>query len=285
MKKLFLIFFLFNILPLWMIGMTGDSLNYLTAKDTVFLNMGLYQEKIFQHKLAKKQTLFSLAQFYGLNLTELYAYNPALKNRIPSIGQVIRIPIPNKAILRYKPADYHPYLYVPVCYKVKKGDTMFRISRYFFRMPMDTILSRNGLSSFDLKMGQIVLIGWMKITGIPDDIREITGGPLQKLNKTYKRKFIRESYFKKEREHQGVAFWQKDMSLQTDFYALHRKAPLNSIISVTNPMKKRTVFVKVIGKIPDSAYRNDVVVVLSPTEAKILGAKDSRFFVKVKYLR
>ena len=58
-----------------------------------------------------------------------------------------------------------------------------------------------------------------------------------------------------------------------------------TIIEVLNPMTNRTVYVKVIGKIPDTAYRDEVAVILSPLAAKLLGAIDPRFFVKVKYHR
>jgi len=66
---------------------TGDDTYYLLPKDSIFLNVGILSEKIFQHKLAPGQTLFSLANFYGLTLTELYFYNPELKNNAYNIGQ------------------------------------------------------------------------------------------------------------------------------------------------------------------------------------------------------
>ncbi|MFM9948035.1 MAG: peptidoglycan-binding protein, partial [Saprospiraceae bacterium] len=58
----------------------------------------------------------------------------------------------------------------------------------------------------------------------------------------------------------------------------------NSIVSVTNPMSKRTVHAKVVGRIPDSAYGDDIIIVLSPLAAKMLNARDPRFFVRVKYV-
>ena len=52
---------------------------------------------------------------------------------------------------------------------------------------------------------------------------------------------------------------------------------------LTNPLKKKTVYAKVIARIPDQAYGDDIVVVLSPSVAKLLGAKDPKFFVELKY--
>jgi LysM repeat protein len=262
---------------------TGDSLYYLLPQDSVILTMGNYGEKLFSHKMEKGQTLYSLASFYGLTIEELYYYNPGVKEVSVKLHQGISIPIPNRAISRYLPEFHVPNEYIQVYYTVKKGDTMYRISKQFFRIPIDTLMERNNLTTNQLKTGQLLKIGWININGIPEDYRQITGGPMAKRNFAMKKVYLREANGKKEKAQQGVAFWQKNSKEEADFYALHRKAPINSVIAVENPMTKRTVYVKVIGRIPDAAYGYDVVVVLSPLMAKLLGAKDPRFFVHVNY--
>ncbi|MCB0653001.1 MAG: LysM peptidoglycan-binding domain-containing protein [Saprospiraceae bacterium] len=262
---------------------TGDSLYYLLPKDSIILTIDNDGEKIFNHKIEKKQTLYSLAYFYGLSVEELYYYNPGLKEATVKIHQGIRVPIPNRAITRYLPQDETAIGYIPVYYVVKKGDTMYRISQQFFRLPIDVLMERNHLTNNQLKTGQLLHVGWMNMGGIPEDYRQITGGPMARRNFAMKKVYLRESNGKKEHTEQGVAFWQKNSKEESDFYALHRTAPVNSVIAVENPMTKRTVYVKVIGDIPDAAFGYDVVVVLSPLMAKLLGAKDPRFFVHVNY--
>ena len=264
---------------------TGDSLNYLTNKDTIFLDVGAYQEKVFHHYIAPKQTLFSLAKFYGLNLEELYYYNPTLRDNVVSIGQPIRIPIPNRAIKRYQNKDFQAERHIPVCYVIKKGDTMYNISKRIFQMPIDTIMVRNQLTDFTLSLGQVLLVGWMSVDGIPESYRKFRGHPVWKRNQVLKRRYFRARQVKQERTNSGVAYWQKNTKSISELYALHRYAPVNSIIAVNNPMKNRTVYVKVIGRLPESVYSSNVVVVLSPKAATMLGAKDARFFVKVSYLK
>lgn len=262
---------------------TGDSLRYLLPRDTLFLTVGELNEKFFDHQMERKQTLFSLARFYGLSVEELYYYNPGLKEKSVLVGQSIRIPIPNRAIKRYKDKSFIATKHVQVYYVVKKGDTMFRICRQYFRMPMEEIMERNKLVSTDLKEGQKIQIGWVSLEGVPEEYRQYTGDPNSRRNEIMYRIFTREGKDKKEKDGQGVAYWQKNSREDSDFYALHRQAAVNSVIAVTNPMSNRTVYVKVIGKIPDTVYGDDVVVVLSPIAAKLLNAKDPRFFVKVKY--
>ncbi|MEM1319772.1 MAG: LysM peptidoglycan-binding domain-containing protein [Bacteroidota bacterium] len=264
---------------------TGDSIQYLTPKDTIFLELSAFGEKIFEHQIAYKQTLFSLARFYGLSLAELFSYNPELRDQALSIDQYVKIPIPNRAIKRYKSKDYDPQTHIPVCYRVKRGDTLYRIAKVNFKMPVDTIAQRNQLIGYAISPGDVLTIGWMNIEGIPEHYRVSRGSPELKKSRYLGKKYFQASQIKREYNEQGVAFWQKDGKQKTDLYALHRKAPVNSIIAVTNPMKKRTVYAKVIGRIPENVYGSNVVIVISSRTAQLLGARDARFFCKVRYLK
>lgn len=265
---------------------TGDSVQYLSLQDTIFLEFSSYQEKIFNHYIAPKQTLYSISKFYGLSLEELYYYNPELRDQPVSIGQAINIPIPNKSIVRYQIPGFDQRKFVPVCYRIRKGDTMYNISKRTFKMPIDTVMARNNLTSFELSIGQVLQLGWMSIDGIPETNRKFRGHPIWKKNETMRRKYDNNKQVKKEYQQRGVAYWQKQTTAKGDeMFALHRNAPINSIIAVTNPMKKRTVYVRVIGRIPGSVYGDNVITVLSSAAAKMLGAKDARFYVKVRYTK
>ena len=264
---------------------TGDSLSYLTAKDTIFLSIGAFEEKFFEHFMAPKQTLYSLAQFYGLSVEELYYFNPGLKDQTVKIGMPIRVPIPNAAIKRYMESGFRPNENVPVFYVVKKGDTLFRIAKVYFRMPIELVMARNNLADYSLKEGQQLHVGWISVFGVPDSLRQHAGGPLARRNAALRKIYQYESVNKRQYDSQGVAVWQKESKEDSDLYGLHSYAPKNSIIEVLNPMNNRTVYVKVIGKIPLTAYRDEVTVILSPLAAKLLGAIDPRFFVKIKYYR
>ena len=264
---------------------TGDSLRYLTPKDTIFLTLS-GGEKVFEHRLERKQTLFSMAKFYGLGLDELYFYNPELSGgQSLTQGQAIRIPIPNRAILRYYPPHFIRSDYVPVFYVVQQGETLYRISREYFKMPVDTIARRNNVINNQLSVGQSLHIGWMSIHGIPDSLRThggIMGGSNSELGKVYQQEFLS----KKEFTQQGAAQWPKVDKLNTGggLYALHNQAPLQSVICVTNPMTHRTMYVRVLGRIPDW-YEQKVIVVVSPAVAQALGAIDPSFFVQIRFLK
>lgn len=81
----------------------------------------------------------------------------------------------------------------------------------------------------------------------------------------------------------GIAYWQPSHRRSSGKYVLHSTAPINSIIKLYNPMMRRTVDAKVIGRIPKETYRKDVDVVISPAIAESLGALDSRFMVELTF--
>lgn len=266
-------------------AITGDSLNYLNRYDTIFLHSNGFEEKIFTHFIAPKQTLYSLAKFYGLSTRELYFYNPGLENRSISVGSPVNIPIPNSAIQRYKATDYARWKYIPVYYVVQKGDTVYRIAKTYFRFTVEEFMDRNHLEDLNLTVGQILHVGWMKLGGITEQQRRLSGGPLAERNRAMRLVFMHKSSGRRTVEEQGVASWKNTAKDDTDFYALHLKAPLNSVVEVTNPMTRRKVYAKVVGRIPRTTYDDNVKVILSPLAAKFLGAIDPRFFVKVRYVR
>ncbi|MBV6654014.1 MAG: LysM peptidoglycan-binding domain-containing protein [Mameliella sp.] len=279
------IFILLFLCPLSTVQATGDSLSYLTPKDTIFLSVGQFNEKYFNHYLEPKQTLFSLARFYGLSLPELYFHNPGLSPQTMKIGMPVRIPIPKKAIEQYQEQELIPGSFTPVYYVVRKGDTLYRISKSYFEISVEELMMRNGLLDHTLKKDQLIHVGWLSLNGIPDSLRSRAGGELGKRNAAYRKLYQYDMANEKEREHQGVAFWPKDLEGEADLLAMHRKAAIGSVVSIFNPMSRRTVYAKVVGRIPDTVYKDDVIVVVSPLVARLSGAIDPRFFVKVKYHR
>ncbi len=265
--------------------LTGDSLNYLTPQDTIFLSSGLYGQKVFTHTMEPKQTLYSLSRFYGLSLDELYFYNPANEGGRYGVGSRIKIPIPNRSIIRYKPTDYTPDLYVPIYYVVKKGETMYHVAQRLFKLPIDTIMDRNYLIEPVLSVGHKLHIGWMNIQGVPDSYRQQKRGhPLWQKSYVYKKKYYSDKTRKKEYRRKGPAVFIEGTKSTSDLLVMHRYAPVGSIVQITNPMKKRTLYAKVIAKTP-STYDANVEIVVSPRVGKMLGVRDKKFYVKTRYLR
>jgi len=265
---------------------TGDSLRYLTPKDTVFLTAHDYGHKIFEHKMEKGQTFFSLARFYGLKLDALFAFNPELSpDGNFAEGQLVRIPIPDSAIVQSWGDAAPRHLFAPVFYVVKHGDTFYHIAKNYFKIPLDTLKNRNKLASTLLFTGQHLHVGWLPLDGIPDSLQLANTNPMGARMMELKARYDALKTGKTAQFQNGAAYWQREKKGKNDYYALHRYAPVGSVVEITNPMKKKTVYAKVLAPIPDRAYGDDIVVVLSPSLAKLLDARDAKFFVEVRYFK
>lgn len=263
---------------------TGDTTGkYLTIRDTIFIapqKIGGIPIYIFEHTFRTKQTAYSLAKFHGCYVEELVPLNPLLNLTVLKEGQVIRVPLYPKVIKRFYPKDYSRWRYVPICIKVKQGDNLTSLANWF-KMPIDTLLKRNKLSSPMLYSGQVLHVGWYPLVGVPDSLRRSR----TEMQATLNMQLLGKQFEAKKQydEQKGAAFWLKGGHDNGGYYCLHRQAKAGSVLQVTNPMTGVSVFAKVIGKIPERTYGNDVLIIISPTVAKRLGAKDERFFAKIKY--
>lgn len=68
------------------------------------------------------------------------------------------------------------------------------------------------------------------------------------------------------------------------YLALHRTAPVGTIMQVKNAMNNQIVYVRVIGKLPETGANDKVVVKVSKKAYQKLGAVDQKFRVEVSYM-
>ena len=126
----------------------------------------------------------------------------------------------------------------------------------------------------------------MSTSGISEELRDKAIAKWERSNLVYKKIFLNEASAKEMRSDAGMAQWLAVKGTgKTSYYAMHNKAPMNSIIRVTNSLTNRTIYAKVIGRIPRTRYDSNVKVVLSASAAKILNAIDNRFYVEIDYLK
>ncbi len=257
---------------------------FLLPTDTIFLHRDPDGSQWFPHTLRPGQSLYSVAQFYGISLNTLYAYNPDFRGRPYQIGEQVRIPLPNRAIIRYKSPYFVASEFLPVCYVVRKGDTVFGIAKRLFKMPIDTIVRRNQLPDYTIEVGQALHIGWMSVHGIPDSLHRKHRGPLWDKSYALEKQFDEAALKHSIKFFQGAAFQIETDKKQSSsgLYALCDKARKGSIIAIKNPMNNREVFAKVLGPIPTN-YPSNIIVVIPSDIAQMLGGLDAKFFIHLRY--
>lgn len=266
---------------------TSNPKRLLDPTDSIFVTVEGMQRYLL-HPVKQGQTLYSLSKYYGLSITDLYFANPKLKNKPITVGFPLKIPISYRAIQRFKGKKFGTYKWrkIEVCYIVKPKDTMFKIAKSYFKIPIDTLKSRNSLTSNVLSSGQKLVIGWVDIDGIPKRAKKYTGmsAAVREVNLKLEQRYKAQSLGKKIYERTGAVSWNKKLE-GTSLYILHRKAKVGSIMKLTNPMNNRVLHVKVIGRLQGAAHSFNIHAVVSPAAAKALGVIDSQFLVKMKYYK
>lgn len=246
-------------------------------------------QKYLLHTIQSGQTLYSIKKFYAVDLSDIYYSNPSLETNGLKIGQKIRIPLVNQAIKRFVGVEFMDTSYIPIYYKVRPTETMYRISKVYFRLPPDILRSRNQLMSDDLTKDQILHIGWIDKNGIPDSLKNFTGlsGVLGAESQKNKQRYELVFNGKNERVLQGTACWDKamDLSAKNKLYVLCSYVPKGGVIKLENPMTNRSLYAKVVAPKPENSFTQSSIVVLTPTVAQALGGLDSRFYVKIYYCK
>jgi len=175
----------------------------LNSRDTLLLTVE-GGKKFIHHPIKSKQTLFSISRYYNLGLDELFENNPSFRTD-PTLrtGSYVKIPIPNKAIKRYKGTGFVASKNASIYYVVQRGDNLFQISKRYFEMPVDSVAKRNRLKGNAIKPGQRLLIGWMGTEGMHTEWRT---PPVSPESEALKSRFQEEKKNKKETSAQGVCF-------------------------------------------------------------------------------
>ena len=267
---------------------TANTLMWKNEGDSLFVDVQ-NGHKYLMHNLKAGQTLYSIKKFYSVDITDLYFNNSNLKTNDLKIGQVIRIPVVSEAIKLYKESGSKDSSLIPVYYKIRPSETLYRISRVFFRLPVDIVKSRNHLISDNLEKGQVLQIGWISKTGIPDSLYTFNGltGILGEESQKNKYKYEERYNGINEEVINGIASWDKsmDLSSKNKLYVMSSKVKKGSIVRLENPMTQRYLYAKVVASKPENSTTRESIVILTPTVARALGGLDSRFHVRMYFCK
>jgi LysM repeat protein len=266
---------------------------YLIISTTVFASSRMDSvgvennngKQIVIHRVEAKETYYSLGRKYNIAPKDIINLN---NNKSLHVGTTLKIPTNRNFSTAATPAPAAANKVTDnlIDYKVGAKETLFAIARRF-NTTVEVIKQLNNLKSNSLTVGQILKIKAGEkyvpvpekpiLVAIPSDSNATDSG-----ENSFK--IAANRYGLREMAERGVAVWIADPNLDaTKMLALHRTAPIGTIIKVTNPMTDRSTFAKVVGKFNENEATRDVIVVVTKAAADLLGALDKRFQVSLAY--
>jgi hypothetical protein len=237
---------------------------------------------MFSHRIKTGQSLYGIGRYYGLKLDDIYLLNPRLRIGYET-GDEVKIVMPSVAVKHFVSYDSIDY-FVPVFWTLQKGQTVYGLTHRLLKLPSEEVLAKNNpsLDLANLKVGQQLFIGWLSVDGISSEMQGEVEDPYVRLNTGMRKQWNSISKGKRLHSANGKAAWASNGD-RNKFMALHRSAPLNSLIEIMDKRTGKTLYCRVVGRIPDQVYDQNVQVVVSPLLVKAFGVRDRFFYVQVKH--
>lgn len=242
------------------------------------------------YKVENKQPLHSILKHFNLSLTEFKQINPEVNFPINS-GEIIFIPIhyldeatnaliapikPVEKVVAKKQEEIKPI--ESGIHVVSSKQSLLTIAN-LFKVTMADIRKWNNLTSDVLKEGQRLLVEAPKNLVLDKSI--LLGSKNDKGVEELKSENKDSEGLKKTIE-TGIAELIEVPDNSGKYLALHKSAPVGTLVLVKNLANNQSIWVKVIGRLPNSDGK--LIIKLSPKAFERLNAVDKRIRAEISYL-
>ena len=275
-KKLGIVF---SVTSMCLLATLNVKANSITIVDSIGVENNDGKEIVI-HRLKAKESYYSLSRLYQLNPKDISTFN---KNKKLKVGESVKIPTnrsfpsaAKKVANSNVSADY-------IEYKVSKGETLYNIAKRF-QVSVESISDYNKLQGNSIKLDQILRIPQgVTLQKVETTVEEVA--PVQSEEVVEKELALPPNrYGLTQVSDRGIGVWIEDLNTDDGkMLALHKTAPLGTIIKITNPMSQRTTYAKVVGKYNDNNDTREAIIVISKATAALIGVIDKRFLVNISY--
>lgn len=214
-------------------------------------------KEAYTHTVEAGETLYSISKLHKVEVAQLKAWNE-LEHTALKVGMELKVGEKPKEVM----AKVHT---------VERGETLYAIARKY-GAKVEDIRNWNGLESYEVKVGSKLAVSKPNT-----DIAHAS-----KI-KSHKDKFTVE-YENGKVVEKGMADVIGQKSGTQKHLCLHRSAPKGSILQVKNEQNGSVVFVRVVGKLPETGNNSNLLIRLSDVAYSKLGPNNERFPVEVMYI-
>jgi LysM repeat protein len=269
------------------------SVGILSAFGSPIDSLGLKKDNnktYIVYKVENKQPLYSILKHFNLSLTEFKQINPEVNIPI-NAGEIIFIPIhyldeatnaliapakPLEKVVVKKQEEVKPI--ESDIHIVSAKQSLLTIAN-LHKVTMADIRKWNNLTSDVLKEGQRLLVEAPKNFVI--DKSTLLGSKNDKGIEELKSDSKESDGLKKTIE-TGIAELIEVPDNSGKYLALHKSAPIGTLVLVKNLANNQSIWVKVIGRLPNSDGK--LIIKLSPKAFERLNAVDKRIRAEISYL-
>ncbi|MEY3343939.1 MAG: hypothetical protein RL090_1623 [Bacteroidota bacterium] len=266
-------------------------------------------KKYVLHLVEAGETWTLLSTRYGCDVDELIRVNNGVQ--LLKTGQIVQIPVIQAKQPVNSTADSSKTNINEITHVVKKGETLFAISRKY-GVSLSEIKRINGILNEEIVEGRVLIIRKSKVvepmqkttpdssnvvdqknpvtTENPSKSTEANINQTDSTNQVVQTTKNIQSVRPKEGgkpiiqiTETGLADLVQDNSLgQNNYYCLHKSAPIGTIIKLTDNETGKSVYLKVMGNIP-STEKGSVIIRLTNHPLKFIGSKTTPFMVEISY--
>ncbi len=268
----------------------------LAAKATSLNSLGLKKENnktFLLFKVGPKQSLFSILKRYNLSLTEFKSANSDVEIPVKT-GEILYIPLhyleesnPAPKVVEEKVAEAPKEAEIHI---VAPKQGLLSVAN-MHKVTMAELRKWNNLTSDRLQEGQRLIvsdpsgiksaIAVDKASLLPSKTTSAATAPAPTPVAEAPAKEKGPEDIKKKIE-TGIAELIDVPDNSGKFLALHRTAPIGTLVLVKNLTNNQSIWVKVIGRLPGGDSK--VIIKLSPKAFEKLNAVDKRVRAEISYL-
>jgi len=256
-------------------------------------SLGLKKENnktFLVYKIGAKQTLFSVLKRFNLSLSEFKQVNPEIEIPVNS-GELVFIPLHyldestntlgNVAKPIEKPATPIEAPKNNGIHMVSAKQSLLTVAN-LYKVTMAEIRKWNNLNSDVLKEGQRLIVAAPAATTpidksvlLPSKGTEESKAPTASAEQT-------DANGMRKTIETGMAELIDVPDNSGKYLALHKSAPIGTLVLVKNLANGQSIWVKVIGRLPNTDSK--LIIKLSPKAFERLNAVDKRIRAEISYL-